>query len=87
MAGESLIETGLEKQPMDRGMLNKALSRNARCQNTASWAAQNTGALVPQAAAFTVQGEGFCVTEYSLSWGQGIMLISFQPLTRQSPLG
>lgn len=87
MAGESLIETGLEKQPMDRGTLNKALSRNARCQNTESSAAQNTGALVPQAAAFTVRGEGSCVTEYSLSWGQGIMLISFQPLTPTESFG
>lgn len=87
MAGESLIETGLEKQPVDRGMLNKALSRNARCQDTESSAAQNTGALVPQEAAFTIQGEGSCVTEHSLSWGQGIMLISFRPLTPTESFG
>lgn len=87
MAGESLVEMGLEKQPMDRGVLNKALSRNAHCQNTESLAAQNTGALVPQEAAFTVQGEGSCVTEHSLSWGQGIMLISFQPLTPTESFG
>lgn len=60
MTGEPLIEIGLEKQPMDKSTLNKALSRNARCQDTESSASQNTGPLVPQKAAFTVHGEGSC---------------------------
>jgi hypothetical protein len=44
----------LEKQPMDRGTLDKTLSRNACSQNTESSASQE--------AAFTVEGESSCVS-------------------------
>lgn len=88
---KSLIEMGLETQPMDRGTLNKTLSRDACSRNSESSASQNTEPSVPQAAAFTVNREGSHVAVSTarpgvqrsrvrcLAGGQGDLFLASEP--------